>query len=230
MSQEINRPGLNQILTRTLGMKGQRGPAPVLTPEIMPTIVLENDRPEFHAVGGSQLMSAFQLFDQALTNDELMATLEPPPGVILVLEYAHVNIEWVVAGAGVACVKAWVNNLGSNPVTQNSMNQGFCDARLGGSHFAVEANIFPSNVGGNPGVVVDHENVTAVYRNTCTLLRERSHPIICRGAIPGAAGAPGNIRQQCGVLIEVGAAAVDEIEVTLGFRVRPMEIEEQVRV
>lgn len=211
-------------------MKAGRAPAGLLTPELQPSIVLENDRPEYHAVGGSQLMSAFQLFDQALTNDELMATLEPPPGLLLVLEYIHVTIEWVVAGAGVACVKAWVNNLGSNPVTQNTMGQGFADARLGGSHFAVEANIFPSNVGGNPGVIRDHENLTAVYTNTCRLLQGRSGPIIIRGAIPGAAGTPDTIRQQCGVLIEAAAAAVDEIEVCMGFRVRPAEIEELVRV
>lgn len=229
MSQDINRPGLNGILTRTLGMKAGRAPAGLLTPELQPSIVLENDRPEYHAVGGSQLMSAFAAFDQTLTNNELLATLEPPPGLLLVLEYAHVTITFSSADKN-ACVKAWVNNLGSNPVTQNSMGQGFCDARLGGSHFAVEANLFPSNLGGNPGIIVDHENLNSTGGLSKNAILLRGNPIIIRGAVPGAAGTPDTIRQQCGIMVEMADADMGEIEVTLNFRVRPAEIEELVRV
>lgn len=43
---EILRPGLNSILTKSLGMK-EGAPSPILGPEIMPVMVLETERPEW---------------------------------------------------------------------------------------------------------------------------------------------------------------------------------------
>jgi len=52
MSQEINRPGLNEILTRTLEMKGASAPAGTLEGAIVPSLVLECDRPEWSFLAG----------------------------------------------------------------------------------------------------------------------------------------------------------------------------------
>lgn len=53
---EIDEGGLNGILTRRLGMPGG-SPAPSLAPEIMPQLVLENDRPEWGWPKGEMLVS-----------------------------------------------------------------------------------------------------------------------------------------------------------------------------
>jgi len=64
--QEIFAPGLGQALMKRLGMKpGATSPAAILTPEITPGIVLENDRPEWSFLAGESRVAAvsFQTLD-----------------------------------------------------------------------------------------------------------------------------------------------------------------------
>jgi len=53
LTNEILVGRFNGILTKLLGMKDT--PAPVLMPEMTASVILENDRPEFAFLGGSQL-------------------------------------------------------------------------------------------------------------------------------------------------------------------------------
>lgn len=55
MFNEILEGGLNQLLTRRLGMK-LGSPAPAVAPEVFPTMNLENDRPEWGFIKGEQLL------------------------------------------------------------------------------------------------------------------------------------------------------------------------------
>jgi hypothetical protein len=53
MFNEINEGGLNQILTRRLGMQGGAS-APGVAPEVFPVLTLENDRPEWGYLKGER--------------------------------------------------------------------------------------------------------------------------------------------------------------------------------
>lgn len=55
---EIQEGGLNQVLLRRLDIKGDV-PAPTVTPEITPGLVLENDRPEWGWLKGERLCSRY---------------------------------------------------------------------------------------------------------------------------------------------------------------------------
>lgn len=64
MFNEINEGGLNQVLSRRLGMQGG-APASACAPEVFPTLTLENDRPEWGYLKGERLCST-QLFRAAV--------------------------------------------------------------------------------------------------------------------------------------------------------------------
>jgi len=54
MFNQVNEGGLNQILTRRLGMQGGAS-APGVAPELFPVISLENDRPEWGYLKGERI-------------------------------------------------------------------------------------------------------------------------------------------------------------------------------
>lgn len=51
---DIQRAGLNDIIRRSLTIKGDVPPSPVVGAEIIPAIILENDRFEFSFLGGER--------------------------------------------------------------------------------------------------------------------------------------------------------------------------------
>jgi hypothetical protein len=55
---DIQRSGLNDILRRSLTIKGDLPPSPVVGAEIVPVLTLENDRPEYAFLAGERLCHA----------------------------------------------------------------------------------------------------------------------------------------------------------------------------
>jgi len=87
VSQEINRPGLNQLLTRTLGMKGARAPAGLLTPELAGAIILENDRPEAKVLGGEFIWGCQASYDAGDEVSSIHLLNPADSGVIAIVEH-----------------------------------------------------------------------------------------------------------------------------------------------
>lgn len=58
MLNEIQDVGIGQVLRRRLGVLASGSPAPAIAPEFMPTLCVENDRPEWHYLANSKLAGA----------------------------------------------------------------------------------------------------------------------------------------------------------------------------
>lgn len=90
---EIDEGGLNAILTTRLGMPGG-SPAPSLAPEIMPQLVLENDRPEWGWAKGEMRCSGY--FDVAAGGAGVFGYVQfynpPTSNSIVTIDYIE-NIE-----------------------------------------------------------------------------------------------------------------------------------------
>lgn len=89
---EILEGQLNQILASRLGMK-VGSPAPALNPEIWPGLVLENDRPEWHFLGGErQFGSSF--LEVGTAGQLTVGGISNPPGsgVLAVIERVSFSV------------------------------------------------------------------------------------------------------------------------------------------
>jgi len=87
VQNEIQRGGLNRILYRTLTIKGDVPPAPLIGAEIVPTMPLEVDRPEWGFLAGERRCWAeASLFNVA--GQVCKVVLENPAGsgIFLVIE------------------------------------------------------------------------------------------------------------------------------------------------
>lgn len=86
MQNEILVGRFNGILAKLFGMK-ERAPSPVVAAEIIPTIVLESDRPEFKFIGGERLgMAGGPLTSAVGELSSLTIFNSPGSGVLVVLE------------------------------------------------------------------------------------------------------------------------------------------------
>lgn len=79
MFNEILEGGLNQLLTRRLGMK-LGSPAPAVAPEVFPSMNLESDRPEWGFIKGEQLMGYGELIAAGTAADYGQCWLINPVG------------------------------------------------------------------------------------------------------------------------------------------------------
>jgi hypothetical protein len=88
MVNEIQVGRVNAILTKLLSMK-EGSPSPVLAPEVLPVVVLENDRPEYVFLGGGKLCAG-GLEQAAVALERPFVQLFNPvgSGVLLVVHYA----------------------------------------------------------------------------------------------------------------------------------------------
>lgn len=83
---EILEGSLNQILTRRLAMQGA-APSPALMPEVSPTLVLENDRPEWQYLANGKLMMANAFVAAAVGNPGQVLLKNPAgSGALVVIE------------------------------------------------------------------------------------------------------------------------------------------------
>jgi len=216
VTQEIFRPGLNQILSRTLSMKGARGPAGLLTPEINPSIVLENDRWEYHALGGSKLVSAYSSWDQAIPAGQVIMEFQCGAGQLMVCDYATATVlSDGDAFTGPCCVMAYVNAAGANSVGGTTVTSFPTDTRWGTAAPLGVINA-PAVIINPPGTYVDHKNLSA--QGNVTLLH-RGYPMIVSADPKAAAPA------QFGIAVFTPPEAV-EVEILLNFRIRPIEDKE----
>lgn len=77
--------GVNSILARRFEI--QPNPAPYMGSELFPCIVLENDRPEYHWLGGSRLYAARRTDAATAANFSIVGLSNPAgSGVLAVLE------------------------------------------------------------------------------------------------------------------------------------------------
>ena len=189
-------------------MTGAKSPAPILTPELAANVILENDRPEFHYLGASQLMTAIASFEDTLTNDTFSIQFTVPQGSLHVVEYASVALHH--SAAADACCNAWVDFAGtSGLVSAGSVTAFATDARWGGRSLLGISSLSTFA----PGAVVDHFDAVsplAPFANTVTLLH-RGYPII---AGPG---------QQWGITVYAADATFSVVEIVVNFRVRAIE-------
>lgn len=119
---EIDEGGLNAILTRRLGMPGG-SPAPSLAPEIMPQMVLENDRPEWGWLKG-EMRCAGSFFSAALIGNRSMVQLYNPPS-----SQSIVTIDYIenITGNDIEVHRAAVSQLIGGGST---LYAGVCDLRF----------------------------------------------------------------------------------------------------
>lgn len=118
---EIDEGGLNAILTTRLGMPGG-APAPSLAPEIMPQLVLENDRPEWGWAKGEMRCAGFFEVAPSAGNFSFVQFYNPPSSnSIITIDY----IENIVPAD---CV---VQRSASSVLTAGStVYGGVCDLRF----------------------------------------------------------------------------------------------------
>jgi len=103
VSQEINRPGLMEVLRRTLGMSGAKSPAGILTPELQGSLVVENDRPEFSVLGGEYRFTGFNEF--TIVDDEGQAFILNPANsnVLAVIEHIKMSVRGAASASTQTC-------------------------------------------------------------------------------------------------------------------------------
>lgn len=85
MQNEVLVGRYNGILAKLLSMK-ERAPSPIIGAELLPAVVLESDRPEFHFLGGTKLVMGSA--NQAAVAGELAAIIVNNPassGILLVI-------------------------------------------------------------------------------------------------------------------------------------------------
>ena len=118
---EIDEGGLNAILTRRLGMPGG-SPAPSLAPEIMPQMVLENDRPEWGWLKGEMLCAASGFEAALLGNRSYYEFVNPTTSQsIITIDY----VENITANDLIVARAAFSTALGGT-----TENAGVCDLRF----------------------------------------------------------------------------------------------------
>lgn len=124
---EVQVGRFNAMLYKMFSME-EGSPAPQLTGEIIPAVILENDRPEYKFLGGEHLMTVGAQITSAVSNFAQLQLYNPAgSGALVILE----QIEFCLASAGLWGIYVTQTELaGGAPTSLTTFKR---DSRFGGA-------------------------------------------------------------------------------------------------
>ncbi len=148
--------GVNLVLSKRF--KIGDAPAPFMASELFPTFVVENDRPEFHFLGGSRLWGISGT-DAATAAETSNVGVENPSGSGLISVITHVQC----SSGGVAGATFDIRmEAAAGGVTPDSVSQTvFLDSRNGPSATRVPTTrlLLFTTAGAQPGISFNRQTV-----------------------------------------------------------------------
>lgn len=109
---DIQEHGLNQLLVRRLGLAGISAPAPIVGVEIMPTLALEADRPEWSYLKG-ELLAGARAAQAAVAAQNSFGVVSNPANSGLIATIVRVTF---TSAASTAVVKLTTGTFAGTPV------------------------------------------------------------------------------------------------------------------
>jgi len=139
-TNEIQVGRLNGLLHKLLAMK-EGSPSPTLAPEIVPAIILENDRPEFHFAAGTTIAMAGGDAGAVVGQvPQILITNPASSGVLTILE--HVLL---IKTAATVFAQLLPTSVGSGGQARNVRDSRRPPVVVAGSHAGIATRVTGTN-------------------------------------------------------------------------------------
>ena len=159
MINELQVGRFNAILKKLLGIKAD-APAPVIGAEVIPAIILENDRPEFYILGGGKLGIGGQFVNGGVGVRPIFALQNPvSSGVLIVVEQVVVTSD----GTGSSAIPAITDSVGALTNTNLAIHRDVRSRVNAGLNLGITGQLFSGSAAAVPGTgsVIGFWNIIA---------------------------------------------------------------------